>query len=134
MRETYYDDKTWVARNLWRLAFVVVLALIILVWNIYVANNNDGYLRGVVLNQEGQPVEGARVELQEKTINLLKQPIVTTSGEDGRFEYRDIFMIEFVISARQEGVGRAERQHHHLYFEGQNYTLDEPLVLEPAEK
>ena len=129
MRETYFDDRSWLDRNIWRIIFVVLLLVTILIWNIYVVNNNDGYIRGVVLNSEGQPVEGARVESQEKTINLLKQPIVTVTDKDGRFEYHDIFMIEFVIGARKEGMVRSDSQRHHLYFKGQNYSIEKPIVL-----
>jgi hypothetical protein len=132
MRETYYDERSWLSRNVWRLAFVALLALILLSWKIYVAGNDDGLIRGRVLDADGAPVADARVELQEKTINLLKQPAVETTDAEGRFEYQDMAIIEFVIGARKEGVGRSERQQHHLYFKGQNYELTEPLVLEPA--
>ena len=131
MRETYYDERSWLSRNIWRLAFIVALALILVSWKIYVAQNDDGIIRGRVLDPAGEPVADARVELQEKTINLLKQPLVETTDAEGHFEYEDVAIIEFVIAARKEGVGRSERQQHHLYFKRQNYRLDEPLVLEP---
>lgn len=133
MSEAYYDDRSWADRNKWRIAFVVVLALALGAWRVYVVNNDDGCLRGRVVDADGRPVAAARVELQEETINLLKQPIVETTDAEGRFEYEDIEMIEFVIRARKEGLGVSERQRHHLYFMGQNFTLEEPLVLRPQE-
>jgi hypothetical protein len=134
MSEVYYDDRSWISRNHWRIAFVVALLVALGVWQIYIAYNDDGYIRGRVTTETGRPVAGAQVELQEETINLLKPPIIETTDDDGRFEYQDIEMIEFVIRARKEGVGVSERQRHHLYFMGQNWTLPEPLVLRPAER
>ena len=134
MSEVYYDDRSWASRNKWRIAFVVVLLLALGVWQIYIANNDDGYIRGRVVDESGTPVAEARVELQEETINLLKQPTVETTNAEGWFEYEDIEMIEFVIRARKEGVGVSERQRHHLYFMSQNFTLPEPLVLQPSEQ
>ena len=134
MSEAYYDDRSWAERNKWRIIFFVALLLLLGGWNIYVINNDDGFLRGRVVDDSGDPVQGAQVELQEKTINLLKQPTVETTNAEGWFEYEDVEMIEFVIRARKAGVGVSERQRHHLYFMGQNRTLPEPLVLRPEEQ
>jgi len=134
MSEAYYDDRSWAERNKWRIAFFVALLLLLGGWHIFVINNDDGFLRGRVVDDSGDPVQGAQVELQEKTINLLKQPTVETTNAEGWFEYEDVEMIEFVIRARKAGVGVSERQRHHLYFMGQNWTLPEPLVLRPEEQ
>ncbi|MFW5786306.1 MAG: carboxypeptidase-like regulatory domain-containing protein [bacterium] len=131
MSDTYYDDRSRLVRNRWRIGVVLAIAVAIFAWKIYVAANDDGYIRGVVVDAAGHPVAGARVELQEKTINLVKQPIVEETNADGRFEYEEIQMIEFFIAARK-GDLRSEGGRHHLYFKGQNYTLDEPLVLQSA--
>lgn len=133
MSDVYYDERSWTSRNKWRIAFVIFLLVIVGAWRIYVAANDDGYLRGTVVDPAGEPVEGAKVELQEKTINLLKQPTVETTDGEGRFEYEDVEMIEFVIRARKEGVGVSRRRSYHLYFKGQNVTLNEPFVLRPKE-
>lgn len=130
--DTYYDERSWLSRNRGRLIFLAALLLVFLAWRVFVMTNDDGWVRGRVLDPAGQPVAGAQVELQEKTINLLKPPLVTTTDGEGRFRYEDLQMIEFVISARKEGVGHSARQRLHLYFMGQNLNIEEPFVLLPA--
>jgi hypothetical protein len=115
--------------NLGRILFVVAVVLALLIWNIHVRLKDDGIVTGVVLTQEGNPVQGATVQLREQTLNLIKEPRTEQTDEQGRFVFTDIEMIEFVISARLEGVGASERQRYHLYFMRQNFELPEPLVL-----
>ena len=38
-------------------------------------------------------------------------------------------MIDFLVSAKLDGVGTSERKRYHLYFMHQNFELPEPLVL-----
>jgi len=115
--------------NLGRIVFIVAVVLALLIWNIHVRLNDDGLVSGVVLTQEGDPVQGATVQLREQTLNLLKEPRTEQTDEQGRFVFTDIEMIEFVISAKREGVGTSERPRYHLYFMRQNFELPEPLVL-----
>jgi hypothetical protein len=131
MSDTYHEEKSWIRSNLRHIIFLSVIGIGLITWNIHVNNNSQGYLRGIVVDAVGRPVQGAQVELQEKTINLLKPPLIERTDEEGRFEYTDLEIIEFVISARKVGVGASQRQRHHLYFKGQNYTIEEPLVLIP---
>ncbi len=115
--------------NLDRILFVVAVVLVLLIWNIHVRLNDDGIVTGVVLTQEGNPVQGATVQLREQTLNLVKEPHTEQTDEQGRFVFTAIEMIEFVISARREGYGSSERHRYHLYFMRQNFELPEPLVL-----
>ena len=116
--------------SLGRILFIAAVALVLLIWNIHVRLNDDGIIRGVVVSPEGNPVREATVQLREQTLNLVKEPLVETTGEQGNFVFRDIEMIEFVISAKKEGYGTSERHRYHLIFMGQNFELPKPLVLE----
>jgi len=118
--------------NLGRIVFIVAVVLALLIWNIHVRLNDDGLVSGVVLTQEGDPVQGATVQLREQTLNLLKEPRTEQTDEQGRFLFTDIEMIEFVISAKLEGVGASARPRYHLYFMRQNFELPGPLVLKAS--
>ncbi len=116
--------------NLGRLLFIAAVALALLIWNIHVKLNDDGIISGVVVSREGNPVQGAMVQLREQTLNLVKEPVIERTDEQGHFVFRDIEMIEFVISAKREGYGTSERHRYHLIFKRQNFELPEPLVLD----
>jgi hypothetical protein len=116
--------------NVGRIVFVAAVVLTLLIWIIHVRLNDDGLVTGVVLTPEGDPVQGATVQLREQTLNLVKEPRSVKTDEQGRFEFTDIDIIEFVVSAKLEGVGASARQRYHLYFKRQNFKLPEPLILE----
>ena len=116
--------------NVGRIVFVAAVVLLLLIWIIHVRLNDDGLVTGVVLTPAGDPVQGATVQLRERTLNLVKEPRSVKTDEQGRFEFTDIDIIEFVVSAKLEGVGASARQRYHLYFKRQNFELPEPLILE----
>jgi len=115
--------------NLGRIVFILAVVLILVIWLVHVRLNDDGIITGVVLNQAGSPVQGATVQLREQTLNLIKEPRTEQTDDRGRFEFTGIEMIDFVISAKLDGVGASERKRYHLYFMRQNFELPEPLVL-----
>jgi hypothetical protein len=118
--------------NLGRIVFIVAVVLALAIWIVHVRLNDDGIVSGVVLNEEGEPVAGATVQIREQTLNLLKEPRTEQTDEQGRFVFTNIEMIEFVISAKLEGVGASARPRYHLYFMRQNFELPEPLVLKAS--
>jgi hypothetical protein len=118
--------------NLGRIVFIVAVVLALAIWIVHVRLNDDGIVSGVVLNEEGEPVAGATVQIREQTLNLLKEPRTEQTDEQGHFVFKDIEMIEFVISAKLEGVGASARPRYHLYFMRQNFELPEPLVLKAS--
>ncbi len=129
----YFDERSFGQRHAKGFAILVIILIGIAWAAIYIVTHDDGIIRGRVLNEEGEPVAGARVSLREKTINLLKPPVRTVTDDSGEFIYEEMEIIEFYISARKEGVGKAPRQWHHLYFKRQNYEIEEPIVLRPEE-
>lgn len=115
--------------NRYTITFGTIL-LIILLWNIYVARNNDGIITGIVEDQYGNPVPQATVSLYEVgTAGLLFEPKNTETDENGRFTYTDHNLIEFTIDVSKEGFLRSEKKRYHTLFKKQNFELPEPIVL-----
>ncbi len=98
-------------------------------WIVYVELNTDGIITGKVVDETGKPVPEARVLVREKTLNLIKPPIVTETNQDGVFVFKDMRIIEFLINAQKEGYEAGEDIRYHLYFKGQHFSLPKPLVL-----
>ena len=115
--------------NLGRIIFIVAVILVLVIWNIHVRLNDDGIITGVVLTEAGDPVGGALVQIREQTLNLVKEPRTVQTDEQGRFELTEIEIIDFLVSAKLDGVGVSERKRYHLYFMRQNFELPEPLIL-----
>lgn len=115
--------------NLGRIIFIVAVVLVLLIWTTHVRLNDDGIVSGVVLTEAGEPVAGATVQIREQTLNLVKEPRAVQTDQQGRFEFTGIEMIDFLVSAKLDGVGASERKRYHLYFMRQNFELPEPLVL-----
>jgi hypothetical protein len=115
--------------NLGRIVFILAVILILVIWLVHVRLNDDGIVTGVVLTEGGEPVAGATVQIREQTLNLVKEPRAVLTDEQGRFEFTDIEMIDFLVSAKLDGVGVSERKRYHLYFMHQNFEVPEPLVL-----
>lgn len=120
----------FIRKNLLRFLLLVVFVVLIVGWKINVSLNDDGLITGIVVDSDGTPVPGATVHVQEKTINLLKPPVVAVTGADGTFRYEDMSIIEFVITAQAEDYGATEPRRYHLYFKGQNFEIPEPLEFE----
>ncbi len=123
------DIGGFIRKNLVRFLVVLLVIAAFVVWKINVSLNDDGFITGSVVDASGAPVAGATVHIQEKTINLLKPPVVAVTGSEGRFEYGEMAIIEFVITASADGYSASEPRRYHLYFEGQNFEIPEPLVL-----
>ena len=92
-----------VRRNKGIIIFLLVVGVSIAVWSIYVQANDDGIITGRVVDQNGEGIASAEVLLQKKGYDILDEPIVTTTDENGYFRYMDTPMLEFVISAQKDG-------------------------------
>ena len=105
------------------------IALLAIVWNVYVLFNDDGIVAGRVVTSDGTPIENARVVLSEKTL-LVNAPLdKTTTDADGRFKFSGHDIYHVYLEAYKDGVGRAPQKDYHLYFRGQNLHLSEPLQI-----
>ena len=121
-------DILW--RNKGIVLFFLIAGLSIVVWSIYVQANDDGIIEGRVVDQNGDGIADAEVLLQKKGYDILHEPIVTTTDNNGYFEYQDIEMLEFVISAEKQGYrSEGERVSYHRYFLKHNFELPVPIQL-----
>ena len=121
------------ARRKWLLnRFVLVPAVIavaVALWNVYIAFNAGGIVRGRVVGTDGQPVSGATVRLLEQNFTTNSERGETRTGSDGRFEFQDNRSHNIRLRAEKENLGRSEQTVVRLYFRAQNVTLAEPLVI-----
>jgi len=111
---------------------IILLITTLLGWLVYVELNTDGIITGRVVDEKGAPVPEARVLIREKTLNLIKPPIVTQTNQEGVFLFTDMQIIEFLINAQKEGYEAGEDVRYHLYFKGQHFTLPKPLILKKS--
>lgn len=107
------------------------IAIAAALWNIYVALNDDGIIRGRVVDAGGAPVEGARVMLSERSLLVARPRGQTVTDAEGRFAFQGHELHRLYLEASKEGAGRARQREYRLYFKGQNLELEEPLRLPP---
>jgi hypothetical protein len=100
-------------------------------WNLYVVFNDDGIIRGQVVDSNGAPVEGARVMLSERSLLVARPRGQTITDAEGRFAFQGHDLHRLYLEASKEGAGRAGQREYRLYFKGQNMELEAPLRLVP---
>lgn len=112
--------------------FVAVpLAIVVLIgsWNIYIAFNDDGRIRGEVRDRMGAPVPGATVIFFERNfINYQEMKrTVTDSGGAYRFDGMQVHVGQ--LEARTADGRLSTRRQLRLWFRAQNVDMA-PLVVE----
>lgn len=107
------------------------IAIAAALWNIYVAFNDDGIIRGRVVDAGGSPVEGARVMLSERSLLVSRPRGHTVTDAEGRFAFDGHQLHRLYLEASKEGAGRVAQREYRLYFKGQNMELETPLRLRP---
>jgi len=108
------------------------IAVVTLLWNLYIAMNDDGIIRGRVIGPDGQPVAGATVVLSERTLLVTAPRDRATTGPDGRFAFTGHTFHRIWLEADKPGVGAYPQTEYRMYFKGQNMVIDNPLQLEPS--
>lgn len=114
----------------WNLAILAAAAVIALGLFLWTSATRTGEIRGVVMDASGAPVAGATVRLREKTLNLIKEGVTTTTDDQGRYLFTDQAIIEFFLDAVGPSGLRSEEARYHLYFPGQDFSVPDPLVLD----
>ena len=112
--------------------FVLVpaaIALLVLVWNIYVATHASGIVRGRVVGPAGEPVAGAAVTLWARSFATYVERARAVSDEDGRFTIAGNDSHDIQLVSEKVGLGRSPRLRVRLYFRAQEVRLAEPLQL-----
>ena len=105
------------------------IALIVLMWNLYIDRHDDGILVGSVVGDDGVPVEGAEVVLAERTVVSLTPIGKTTTDANGAFRFERHNRHALVLTAAKDGISKAGRTEVRLYFRIQIRELTAPLVL-----
>ena len=118
---------TWL-RSRW----VVVPGLLLVVvigWNIHVALNATGEVRGQVVDAQGRPVPDATVLLFERSfvVNTEKQRTVT--GPAGYFRFRGNASHAVQLQAEATDGAKSPRVTLRLMFRAQDAELRQPLAV-----
>jgi hypothetical protein len=108
---------------------IVVVAVAVGAWNLYVVNNDDGLIEGRVVGPDGAPVEGATVTLSERTLLVAQPRDKAMTDTDGRFVFENHRLHRLYLEAAKEGAGHVGPIEYRLYFKGQNMILSDPLRL-----
>ena len=106
----------------------VVLALIVLGWNIYVSLHAHGVIAGEVVDASGRPVAGATVTLYHLNFITEVKTGETRTNAQGRFGFTDnnSHLIELQAAA---GSATSPRVTVRLWFRAQDRDLAVPLTL-----
>jgi hypothetical protein len=122
----------------WRLVinrFVLVpgtIAMVVLLWNVYVSTHNHGAVAGLVVDAAGRPVADATVVLWVLNFTTYVEKTRATTDSAGRFVITDNDSHNIRLAAEKTGVGRSARMPVRLYFRAQDIELREPLMLSGA--
>ena len=112
--------------------FVLVpaaIAIVIALWNVYVATHNHGRIVGRVIDGEGRPVAGATVALWTYNFTTYEEKSHVTTDAEGIFRFMDNTSHRIQLSAEKPGLGRSQRLPIFLYFRSEDLDLAEPLRL-----
>ena len=113
--------------------FVVVplsIAVIVVVWNIYVSLHDHGLLVGHVVDADGHPVAGATVILFTHDFVTQVEKARTSTDSDGAFRFNDNNSHLVQLQA-QDGNLTSRRITLRLWFRAQDRVLRKPLRLTP---
>jgi len=126
----------WLVFNRFVLIVVVVAVLTVGATG-YMNANDEGTLRGVVVDADGEPVADANVTLQSQTFEGVPDVKRTETDADGEFTFesyraRGEVALQFRLSAEKAGVGESGSCHRHVYYPDQSVRLTVPLDGEPC--
>jgi carboxypeptidase family protein len=130
MTEEAIETPLWRRLILNRFVLVAsVIAVSVLVWNVYVSMHDHGRVSGQVIDANGRPVAGAKVVLWVLNFTTYVEKTRAVTDADGRFVITDNDSHNIRLAAEKPGVGRSARVPVRLYFRAEDIDLAEPLVL-----
>ena len=106
-----------------------VIAVLVIVWNLYVSTHDHGRVSGRVVDADGRPVAGATVALWVLNFTTYVEKVRATTDADCRFLITDNDSHNIRLAAEKPGVGRSPRVPVRLYFRSEDIDLSAPLVL-----
>ena len=112
--------------------FVAVpLAIAVLIggWNIYIAFNDDGRIRGEVRDRTGAPVPGATVIFFERNFINYQEMKRTVTDASGAYRFDGMQVHVGQLEARTVDGRLSARRQLRLWFRAQNVEMA-PLVVE----
>lgn len=86
-------------------------------------------ISGKVVNEMGQPVEGAEVRAAKKGEAQPQTPLVAKTNKDGEWSFKDLAAGEWMIEATKEGIGIAE--HTATLTDAERNATIPPLTIKP---
>jgi len=103
----------------------------------YASVNDDGTVRGVVVDGDGDPVAGANVSLRSQTFEGVPDVKRTTTDADGEFTFDSYrangeVALEFRLSAEKSGVGESGTCRRHVYYPDQSVRVTLSLNDDPC--
>lgn len=107
-----------------------LIALAVIGWNIHVARNATGEVRGRVVDAAGRPVAGATVLLFERAFVVNTEKQRTATGPEGEFRFQGNASHAVQLQA-EAPAGRSARVTLRLLFRAQDAELPAPLVIAP---
>ena len=119
----------------WRLlghrfvAVPLVLALLVIGWNVYIASNDDGIIGGEVVDRAGAPVPGATVIFFERNFIYYQEKERTTTDAKGNYRFAGLQVHVGQLEARTADGRQSERRQLRLWFRAQNTEL-KPLIVD----
>ncbi len=117
---------SWV-RSRW---FIVpaTIAVGVVGWNLYVAANATGEVRGRVVDAAGRPIPGATVQLFERAFVVNTEKQAATTDADGAFRFSGNGSHAVQLQAEANGA-KSDRVTLRLLFRAQDADLPQPLVV-----
>jgi hypothetical protein len=110
-------------------AVPLVLAIVVAGWNLHVAMNNDGLIRGVVRDRSGAAVPGATVIFFERNSAYFEERRRTTTDAQGTYRFTDMQFHIGQLEARTADGRQSPRYLLRLWFRAQNTDVA-PLVVD----
>lgn len=109
----------------------VPLAIVVLIggWNIYIAFNDDGRIRGEVRDRTGAPVPGATVIFFERNFINYQETKRTVTDASGAYRFDGMQVHVGQLEARTADGRLSARRQLRLWFRAQNVEMA-PLVVE----
>lgn len=110
-------------------AVPLALAILAAGWNIHVALNNDGLIRGEVRDRAGNAVPGATVIFFERNAIYFEERRRTTTDAQGAYRFTDMQIHVGQLEARTLDGRQSARHLLRLWFRAQNTDVA-PLIVD----